>query len=369
MVNDVTPSALDGRLPRYSPALAQLCRALGDARADHPGVGFDVKLAGLAPVRFERAITLQLECAHGPLTVVADADDYPALQTIALDTEPKRAAALANLWLAELLARFRTDAAGTPEVKSIALSVQADGPGSGASGLSELSGLAVRFALDGQDRTCVVVALPDVLAADYERVWIRRRPAIAPLTAGSLDDIAIPGVLRLRSRLCSPTLLGSLRRNDILLGWQPAAPFGAGRPLDHATLRFGAARGRQLCASVRIDAQAVTLETPVNYVNDAQSDDFSPHATASPEPDSEPLIDVGALDLPVHIEVLTVNLSLAQLNSLQSGYVLELPLPLMDAPARLVAYGQTLAIGKLVAVGDNLGVQIHRMAASDERQS
>jgi len=356
MVNDVLPSALDGHLPRYSPALAQLCRAFGDARADHPGVTYGLRLASIAPVTFERAIMLQLECVHGSLTIVANADDYPALQTIALDTEPKRAAALANMWLSEILARFRTDTAGTPSVQSISLSAQP----------SRVSGLVVRFAIDGSDKTCVITDLPQALAADYERAWTRRQIA---LPSGTLDDIVVPGVVRLRSRLCSFALLGSLRRHDILLGWQPAAPFGADLPLEHATLRFGAARGRQLYAKVRIDAQAVTLETPVNSLNDAQSDDFSTHATASTEPDSESLIDVGALDLPVHIEVLTVNLSLAQLNSLQAGYVLELPLPLTDAPARLVAYGQTLAIGKLVAVGENLGVQIHRMAASDERQS
>jgi len=362
MVNDLMPSVLDGRLPSYAPALAQLCRALGDARANHPAVELGLSLHGIAPVRFERTITLQLECMHGPLGVVVDADDYPALQTIALDTEPKRAAALANMWLADILALFRTEAGGTPTVKSISLSAQ----NKGADGIC---GLNLRFTVSGSDRICVVTDMPDALAADYERVWVDRRRGFTPRMPSTLDDIVVPGVVRLRSRLCSPDLLSSLRRNDILLGWQPAAPFCAGRPLEHATLRFGAARGRQLSAGVCIDAQAITLETPVTSLNDAQSDDFSPHASASLQPDSEPLIDVATMDLPVHIELLTVNLSVAQLGALQSGYVLELPLPLMDAPARLVAYGQTLAVGKLVAVGENLGVQIHRMAASDERAS
>ena len=108
----------------------------------------------------------------------------------------------------------------------------------------------------------------------------------------------------------------------------------------------------------------------MNQVNDTQSDDLNPHATASSAGlDHEPIVEVTAMDLPVHIELLTVNLSVAQLSALQPGYVLDLPLPLVDAPVRLVAYGQTLALGKLVAIGENLGVQIHRMAASNERQS
>jgi type III secretion protein Q len=355
MVHDVSPSTLDGRLPRYAPALAHLCRAFGDAHADQPGLAYGLRARGIAPVRFGRPLTLQLDCAHGPLTLVADADDYPALQTIALDTEPKRAAALANMWLAEILARFRTETAGTLTVRSISLAEHATG----------VEGLTLHFAVDGIDRTCVVVEVPEALAADYERIWTRHRHAVVP---GALDDIVVRGVLRLRSRQCSPALLGSLRRNDVLLGWLPAAPFIVGRPFEHATLRFGAARGRLLCAGVRIDGQAVTLETPVNSLNDAQSDD-SPHAGESASLGSEPIVEVAAMDLPVHIELLTVNLSVAQLSALQPGYVLDLPLPLMDAPVRLVAYGQTVALGKLVAVGENLGVQIHRMAASDERQS
>ena len=359
MLNDVTPSTLDGRLPRYTPALARLCRVLGDARAEHPGSAHGLAPRGVGPVTFERSITLQLGCTHGPLTLVADADDYPALQTIALDIEPKRAAALANMWLSEILARFRTDAAGTPTVGSISLSEQ---------GIST-RGLVLRFSLDGLDSTCVLTDLPDALAADYARAWTRRPFPIAAGAPSTLGDIVVPGVLRLRHRRCSPALLDSLRRNDILIGWQPALPFVAGHPFGHATLRFGAARGRQLCAGVRIDAQAVTLETTVNPVNDAQTDDSNPHAAASTSLDSEPIVEVAAMDLPVHIELLTVNLSVAQLSALQPGYVLDLPLPLVDAPVRLVAYGQTLALGKLVAIGENLGVQIHRMAASDERQS
>ena len=360
MLNDVTPSALDGRLPRYTPAFAQLCRVLADARAEHQGSSHGLVPRGVGPVTFERSITLQLACGHGPLTLVIDADDYPALQTIALDTEPKRAAALANMWLAEILARFRTDAAGTPTVRSISLSEQA----------ITARGLALRLSIDGLDSTCVLTDLPNALAADYARAWTRRPYAIASGAPSTLDDIVVPGVLRLRQRRCSPALLGSLRRNDILIGWQPALPFVAGHPFGHATLRFGAARGRQLCAGVRIDARAVTLETTVNQVNDTQSDDLNPHATASSAGlDHEPIVEVTAMDLPVHIELLTVNLSVAQLSALQPGYVLDLPLPLVDAPVRLVAYGQTLALGKLVAIGENLGVQIHRMAASNERQS
>lgn len=360
MVHDVSPSALHGRLPHFTSASAQLSRVLADARSAHPGVAYGLRTHGLGPTTFECAITLDLGCAHGAFSVTVEAQDSPVLHSMALDTEPRRAAALANMWLSDLLACLSTEAGGTPSVRAISL----------AQPVTVVDGLPLHFAFDGIDRRCVVRDLPLALADEYARAWTQPRLAYR---ANVVDDIVAPGIVRLRSRRCSPALLGSLARHDVLVGWQPSAPFGANRPLQHASLRFGAARGRQLCAGVRVDAHSVTLETPVTPVHDAQSDDFSPYGNASGDASAtlpnEPLVDVAAMDLPVHIELLTVNLSIAQLSALQPGYVVDLPLPLEDAAVRLVAYGQTLALGKLVAVGDNLGVQIERMAASDERQS
>lgn len=87
------------------------------------------------------------------------------------------------------------------------------------------------------------------------------------------------------------------------------------------------------------------------------------------DPSTDHLVPVGSMELPVHIEMACVNLSIGQLSTLQPGYVLDVPLPIADAAVRLVSYGQILAFGRLVAVGENLGVQIERMAGSDERQS
>ncbi|TKC91520.1 YscQ/HrcQ family type III secretion apparatus protein [Trinickia terrae] len=356
MANEVSPSALESGLPRYPGALAQLCRALGDARSVHPGAEYGLRARNIGLASYERAIALELECAHGPITVVADAHDYPALHTIALDTEPKRATALANLWLSDLLARMRTERGGTPSVKAILLTENA----------VDIPGVPLSFTVDGIEKHCLICDLPAALADEYARKWIARHTAPRP---GAIDDIVVPGAVRLRSRRCSPLLLASLKRHDVLLGWQPSGPYVEGQPLEHASLRFGAARGRRLIAGVRVDTHSVTLETHVTTVNDAQLDDFNPHAAASAAGANEAIVEVAAMDLPVHIELLTVNLSVAQLGALQPGYVVDLPLPVSDAAVRLVSYGQTIALGKLVAVGDNLGLQIERMAASDERQS
>lgn len=355
-MNDALPTLLEGKLPRYTSALAQLTRALALSHSAHPAAQLGLRVRGFEASAFEAPLTLTLDSAHGPISVVADAAEHSALLSIALDSEPKRASALANMWLSEWLARLDAGDGITPSVKSIALGAHA----------ADVHGLQLSVDAGGGHVKLAVVDLPAALADDYERAWAR---PCAQVPHDTVNDIVVPAAIRLRSRLCSPATLASLRRHDVLLGWQPGHPYIEGGAIEQASLRVGAPRGRQLRAGVRVDPHTVTLETPVTLATAAQPDDFDPLAGASIDPSSEPLVPVGSIELPVHVELLSVNLSVAQLGSLQPGYVLDLPLPLADSAVRLVSYGQTLAFGKLVAVGDNLGVQINRMAASDERQS
>ena len=354
---EARPTSLNGKLPRYPSELAQLTRALGVRGSAHPGARHDLRLHGMGEVRGEQCATMIVDTPHGPVTIVIDVADHTMLQTIAQDRDPIRSAALANLWLGEVLACFDTGNAAAPAVRSFNATRDA----------RTQRGLLFSFIAAGIECRCAVLELPAALAAEFERYWAPRG-ANANLALDTLDGLTLAGAIRLRSRRCSPEMLASLHRNDILLGWQPSLPYAAGKPLLGATLRIGAPRGRHLCAAVRVDTNTVTLETPVTLAT-AQPDDFDPLEGASNHPLTEPLVPVASMEMPVHVELFSVDLGLAQLSALQPGYVLDLPLPLEDAAVRLVSYGQTLAFGKLVAVGENLGVQIERMAASDERQS
>lgn len=355
-MNDAVSTSLEGKLPHYRESLARLTRALALRHSTHPAAEHDLRVRGIEPSAFEQPLTLTLDSTYGEIAIVLDAAEHAALHSIALDSEPKRASALAGMFLADSLARFDTGDGTIPSIKSITLGSHA----------SDVSGLHLTLAAGGMHTKLAVGDLPNELAAEFERAWTRS-PRATPLDA--LSDIALPVAIRLRSRLCSLSTLASLNRHDVLLGWQPGLPFVEGSAIEQASLRIGAPRGRQLRAGVRVDAHTVTLETPVTLATAAQPDDFDPLAGASSDPATEPLVPVSSIDLPVHVELFSVNLSLAQIGSLEPGYVLDLPLPLADAAVRLVSYGQTVAFGQLVAVGENLGVQIHRMAASDERQS
>jgi type III secretion protein Q len=350
-----SPTSLAGKLPRYTSELAQLTRALGLRHSTHPGADRDLRLHGLGYTRGEHIATMIVDTPHGQVTLAIDLTRHAALQTIAHDGDPVRASALANLWLGDLLARFDTGEGGASTVRSLTLDRAA----------AAAQGLQLSFIAGGLECRCTVVELPAALAAAFERRWAQ--PSANP-RIDRLHDLTLCCAIRLRSRRCAPEMLASLRRNDILIGWQPTSGYAANKGLRDATLRIGAPRGRQLHAGVRVDTNTVILETPVTLAT-AQPDDFDPLAGALGDPQTEPLVHVSSMELPVHVELFSVNLGVAQLNALQPGFVLDLPLPLADSTVRLVSYGQTLAFGKLVAVGDNLGVQIERMAASDERQS
>lgn len=352
---EARPTSLNGKLPRYPSELAQLTRALGVRGAVHPGAQHGLRLHGMGALCVGQCATMIVDTAHGAVTLVIDVADHTVLQTIAHDVDPIRSAALANLWLADLLTAFDTGSAAAPVVRSFTATPRA----------GTQCGLLLSFIAGGIECRCAALELPAALAAEFERRWA---PPHASANLDTLHGLTLACSIRLRSRRCTPEVLASLHRNDILLGWQPTLPYVPGKPLPGATLRIGAPRGCHLCAGVRVDTNTVTLETPVT-LSSTQPDDFDPLEGASTHPLTEPLVPVASMEMPIHVELFSVNLGIAQVSALQPGYVLDLPLPLEDAAVRLVSYGQTLAFGRLVAVGENLGVQIERMAASDERQS
>jgi len=62
-----------------------------------------------------------------------------------------------------------------------------------------------------------------------------------------------------------------------------------------------------------------------------------------------------------------IEISLADLETVQPGYVFELNQPLESATVRVRANGRTIGEGELVVVGDQLGVRLTDLAGSDSR--
>lgn len=72
------------------------------------------------------------------------------------------------------------------------------------------------------------------------------------------------------------------------------------------------------------------------------------------------------LGLPVSFEIDSGRMPLAELAALGPGAVLGLASPLREATVRLTCHGQVLGHGRLVAIGERLGVRIEHMGLSRE---
>jgi type III secretion protein Q len=359
---EATP--IGNRLRSYPAALASLSRGLFDARSTMRtaarAAGIELRALPAASLSFKRAATLRLDSAYGAVTALVDLAGHPALEMIALDSDRQRRTALANLWLAPLLEKLAANGYPQPTVAELTLT--------GESTLAQ--GLAFEFRHASAD-TCLGVAdlavitdLPLALASLLERQWLT-----VFNTTQALPALSLPTHLRLRSRNCSQALLASLRSGDILLGWQPRGNYVRGAPIDNVALRWGVSNGWCAAALASVAAHTITLEnkpmtTTYNLDNDQPAD---LEAADTAEPAAQ--IDVGQLEIPVHLEIVTLNLPIAQIAALEPGCILELPVPVDDAQIRLVSHGQVLAFGELVAVGGQLGLQIHRMAERNERNS
>ncbi|KVZ82383.1 type III secretion system cytoplasmic ring protein SctQ [Burkholderia ubonensis] len=371
------PRGIDAALPlpACSAFDAALARIVADARlaawlARFPALSGWRAATDERP-RFERPGVLDLRWHGATARIAIDLAAFPALDVVAApaldargDASVSLRTALASALLAPLVAAFA--AAGLDGVTIGGL--RAAPPAA-----LDATRCVLSFALDGAPLRC---ALLDASMPWLDALAARLRGERLPDAAGQLARMRLPGRVRLGSRRLSLAVLRSLRPGDVLLDLAPAA-LGAARagPL-HAW--WGARRATQWHATVLIEGTTMTMiETPdtaddldepivagdlpagspADSPADAPDDD-------APDAASEPA-DLGDVDLPVHVEIDTLSLSIAELAALRPGYVLELPLAARDVPVRLVAYGQAIGGGRLVAVGAHLGVRIDRMAGDD----
>ncbi|WP_431824370.1 type III secretion system cytoplasmic ring protein SctQ [Burkholderia sp. F1] len=367
------PRGIDAALPlpACSAFDAALARIVADARlaawlARFPTLS-DWRAATDERPRFERPGVLELRLHGATARVAIDLAAFPALDVVAAPALDARGdagvslrTALASALLAPLVAAFA--AAGLDDVTIGGL--RAAPPAA-----LDATRCVLSFALDGAPLRC---ALLDAPTPWLDALTARLRGERLPDAAGLLARVRLPGRVRLGSRRLPLAVLRSLRPGDVLLDLAPAALGAAQAGPLHAW--WGARRATQWHATVLIEGTTMTMietpdtaddldepivagDLPADSPADSPNDGAPP---AVPEP-----ADLGDVDLPVHVEIDTLSLSIAELAALRPGYVLELPLAARDVPVRLVAYGQAIGGGRLVAVGAHLGVRIDRMAGDD----
>ncbi|RXV65762.1 YscQ/HrcQ family type III secretion apparatus protein [Burkholderia stabilis] len=401
--------ALAHGLPRLTPAAAQASRILFDARVDalvsHLGgvTGWQLKpAASTADPGAHPAEPGRIVLAHvtGSLSIDVDLARYPALQILAPEVRGAAPAAstgaahalrqsIASVLLAPLTEVLLATGIGTWRVADVLRTGSAAVARYGGRHAGRMPdprdvnddqlAADVSVTFDGYRHDATLQIGPATLALLERRLSSLQasRSHAAPTPAQDAlpaqpgafaafhPPLRIPGRVTIGARRIAITALEALRPGDVLLRTLPTrieTALGLGDAF-RARAAWGTPGLTRLCAAVDIDgSRLVIIEEPV-MTDELQHTDDDPPPLADDFHD-EP-VDIGELDLPVQFELDSVALPLAQLSSLRPGYVIELDTRVTDARIRLVAHGQTIGHGELIAVADRLGVRILRMAHDD----
>jgi len=88
-------------------------------------------------------------------------------------------------------------------------------------------------------------------------------------------------------------------------------------------------------------------------------------ASAAPQAAELAVDRLDAIEVTLRFEVGDLAISLGELRTVRAGHVFDLGQPLNRGPVRIVAHGNLLGKGTLVAVGDRLGVRVSEFAPGD----
>jgi type III secretion protein Q len=191
--------------------------------------------------------------------------------------------------------------------------------------------------------------------------WLSRWPAGPWAPPRPLDVIRLPVTFVIGRTQVPLSQLRGVRRGDIV----GIGDWGSSGSAVRVNARVGGARGLLLTGTV--DGARITIQQTRNLAMNREP----AAATGLPDDDPRsaaaelPLDHLDAMEVDLRFEVGDVSVSLAELRSIRAGHVFELPQPLSRSAVRIVAHGQVLGKGHLVAVGDQLGVRVSDFAPSE----
>lgn len=330
------PAPLTGRLPAVPGGEARLARTVFDRRFTRwvdqllsARGGAAATPARLRPAQGAASVAVCLVCQHGELELTAPASAWPTLELAAALPDAALARDVAEALLAEPLALL------APWLPGLALRTLQPRPQ--ATTATELCWGDGRVGLR---------ALDEGVARHLAREM--RRAAAADLSP--LRGLRLPARLCLGRRELPLAELRTLATGDVIACAAQPADGGL-----RCRFLIGLGTFMQATAETGLDSHTATL-------TEAPSLEREPATTGVPlEAPS-----LGALHVPVSFEVDSARVALDDLAAFGPGSVVTLDAPVCDALVRLVCFGQVVGTGRLVAVGDCLGVRIERIGLADD---
>jgi type III secretion protein Q len=178
----------------------------------------------------------------------------------------------------------------------------------------------------------------------------------AARSSESFQGLRLPVSFRLGSTPIRLREIGSIRPGDIV-GIEQWSSSGAAIVV---TAELGGAAGLHLSAIA--EGSRITVQ---QSRDSAMKPDTPADSATAADNVNLPLDRLDALEVTLRFEVGELSLSLGELKSIRAGHVFDLAEPLNRCPVRILAHGNVLGKGYLVAVGDRLGVRVSEFAPGE----
>jgi type III secretion protein Q len=182
-------------------------------------------------------------------------------------------------------------------------------------------------------------------------------PAASAGPVGSgFDGLRVPLAFRIGDSVLSLAEVRGIRPGDIVSveHWTAA---GAGLVVQ---AELGGSAGRQLIA--RAEGSRITV---TQWKDLSMNRDELASAGEGDDATGLPLDRLDALEVALRFEVGHLSLTLGELRNIGPGHVFDLTQPLNRSPVRILAHGNVLGKGFLVAVGERLGVRVSEFAPTE----
>ncbi|WP_431112156.1 type III secretion system cytoplasmic ring protein SctQ [Variovorax paradoxus] len=181
-------------------------------------------------------------------------------------------------------------------------------------------------------------------------------PRHAARTSEAFHALRLPVSFRLGSTPIQLREISSIRPGDIV-GIEQWSSSGSAIVV---TAELGGPGGLHLWAVA--EGSRITVQQ-------SRDSAMKPDTPADPAPAADnvnlPLDRLDALEVTLRFEVGDLSMSLGELKSIRAGHVFDLAQPLNRSPVRILAHGNVLGKGYLVAVGDRLGVRVSEFAPGE----
>jgi type III secretion protein Q len=222
---------------------------------------------------------------------------------------------------------------------------------------------AAAGAFDARQAACFRVAAKGwrgFLQFDDPGVLAALLPPLVPRAArpsAALERLRFPLRFEIGSTRLRLHEVRGIQRGDIVAieSWRAAGAAVI------ATAEVGGPGGIALTG--RAEGSRITLLTRDDSMNRTQD---AASAATEPQESTELMLDrLDALEVSLRFEVGELEIALGELRNLRPGHVFELGAPLNRSAVRILAHGNLLGKGTLVAVGDRLGVRVSEFAPGE----